>query len=218
MMLGRLLTSPANWGGLLFAALPFVLKDLDLLDLHHTTLLAIAGYVVGYVVFRSIFGKPGDPNARPWEADLAFHDSGDVRETMERAIAGMRALLNRNPDNRFDGDLQQRLRALLARLEALLAQWEGSKGALSLEEDFHARQIALSYLPDALRGYLSIPKTFATQRLLENGRTARDTFLVTLDELDTKVGQLQDDLAGQDAQAFLSHSRFIDTKFRRTPE
>jgi len=214
-MFGRLLTSPANWGGLLLAALPFVLKDFNLIATTHTVWLAILGYIVGYVIAGQIFGFPRKGPQHPWEEDLAFNDTGDARKSIEAAVAGMRQLLSRNPENRFDGVLQQRIRALLQRLEALLAQWEGTKGSLSLEEDFHARQIALSYLPDALRGYLSLPKAFATQKLLENGRTAHDTLVQTLDELDAKVGQLQEDLASQDAEAFLSHSRFIDTKFKR---
>jgi hypothetical protein len=214
-MFGRLLTSPANWGGLLMAALPFVLKDFNLIATTHTVWLAILGYAVGYVIAGQVFGFPRKGPQHPWEEDLAFNDTGDARKSIEAAVAGMRQLLSRNPENRFDGVLQQRIRALLQRLEALLAQWEGTKGSLSLEEDFHARQIALSYLPDALRGYLSLPKAFATQKLLENGHTAHDTLVLTLDELDAKVGQLQEDLASQDAEAFLSHSRFIDTKFKR---
>jgi hypothetical protein len=214
-MLGRLLKSPAFWTGIVLAALPFVLARFGVVGVDHPKLWAVAGFALGYYVGGKTFGFPRKGPQHPWEQDLAFNDTGDVHKAMEAAIAGMRQLLSRNPENRFDGELQQKLRALLQRLETLLAQWEGSKGALSLEEDFHARQIALAYLPDALRGYLSLPKAFATQKLLENGHTARDTLVMTLGELDTKVGELQDDLAGQDAQSFLSHSRFIDTKFRR---
>ena len=99
-------------------------------------------------------------------------------------------------------------------LSALLDQWERSKGHLSLEESFHARHIALSYLPDALKTYLSIPKEFAATKKLSNGLTAQDTFGATLDELSQKVNQLAEDLASQDAQAFLNHSQFLKEKFK----
>jgi len=36
---------------------------------------------------------------------------------------------------------------LCTALEQLLNQWERSKGALSLQEGFHARHLAISYLP-----------------------------------------------------------------------
>jgi hypothetical protein len=49
--------------------------------------------------------------------------------------------------------------------------------------------------------------------VLENGKTAQDTFKDTLVELDAKVRQLGDDLAAQDAHAFLVHSKFLNQKF-----
>jgi hypothetical protein len=98
-------------------------------------------------------------------------------------------------------------------LEGLLHQWERSKGQLSLQDSFHARHIAISYLPEALNTYLSIPAGFATQRVLENGKTAQDTFKDTLQELEAKVRELGDDLAAQDAHAFLVHSKFLNQKF-----
>lgn len=60
----------------------------------------------------------------------------------------------------------------------------------------------MSYLPDALKTYLSIPKQFASTKLLTNGKTAEDTSASRLEQLSGKVTQLTEDLAGQDAQAF----------------
>ena len=82
-----------------------------------------------------------------------------------------------------------------------------------LDLAFHARHIAISYLPEALNTYLSIPAKFATTKVLENGKTAVDTFKDTIAELETKVRQLGDDLAAQDAHAFLVHSKFLNQKF-----
>jgi inorganic triphosphatase YgiF len=98
-------------------------------------------------------------------------------------------------------------------LDELLAQWERSKGTLSMQDSFHARHIAISYLPDMLNTYLSIPARFATTKVLDNGKTAVETFQYTLAELETQVRQLGDDLAAQDAHAFLVHSRFLNQKF-----
>jgi hypothetical protein len=72
-------------------------------------------------------------------------------------------------------------------------------------------------LPDALKTYLSIPKEFAATKKLSNGLTAQDTFRTTLDDLGQKVSQLAEDLASQDAQAFLNHSQFLKEKFK-SPE
>ena len=53
--------------------------------------------------------------------------------------------------------------------------------------------------------------------MLENGKTAQDTFAETLAELQGKVKQLGDDLASQDAHAFLVHSKFLQDKFGNAP-
>ena len=125
----------------------------------------------------------------------------------------MRRLTQFNPENRIPASLQARVLELCQALDGLLQQWERSKGQLSLQDSFHARHIAISYLPEALNTYLSIPAGFATTRVLENGKTAQDTFKHTLAELEAKVRELGDDLASQDAHAFLVHSKFLNEKF-----
>ena len=209
----RALASPAGWCALVLAAVPVVLKVAGLLDAMAYPLAAL-GAAAGYALGGMVFGFPR-LDARAWEAELAFPDTGDAREAVEAALAGIRGLVASNPDDRLSAALRKAVLEVCTRLEELLAQWETTKGALSLEESFNARHIALSYLPEALRSYLSIPPGFANAKRLENGRTAHDTFALTLAELGTKVDQLRDDLASQDAQAFLSHSRFIDQKFAR---
>lgn len=116
-------------------------------------------------------------------------------------------------DNRLPASLQAKVLELCKALESLLAQWERSKGALSLQEGFHARHIAISCLPDALKAYLSIPAQYASTRVLHDGKTAQEIFRDTLIELEGKLKELADDLAGQDAHAFLVHSRFLHDKF-----
>jgi hypothetical protein len=206
----RWLMSPANWGGLALASAVLVLQGLGWLG----TLglwLAPLGYLAGFVVVGLWGGFPS-LSEPAWES-LEFKDEGDAREAMGRALSGVRNLVHYNPEGRLPAPLQHKVLGLCSALDELLQQWERSKGALSLQEGFHARHIAISYLPEALKTYLSIPAAFASTRVLANGKTAQGTFDATLDDLATKVKQLADDLAGQDAQAFLSHSQFLHDKF-----
>lgn len=207
----RLLASPANWCGLALATAVLVLKGLGLVGLSGLAVAAL-GYGAGFVAGGLWLGWPraADP---AWDEALAFSDEGDAREAMGRALDGVRGLVQYNPENRLSASLQAKVLALCQSLEALLAQWERSKGQLSLQESFHARHIAISYLPEALKTYLSIPASYATTRVLDNGKTAQDTFRDTLVELELKVRQLGDDLASQDAHAFLVHSKFLQDKF-----
>ncbi len=206
----RLVASPANWCGLGLASVVLVLKAMGLLG----TLglgVALLGYAAGFVIGGLWLGFPSS-KAPEWEA-LQFSDEGDARQAMERALDGVRRLTEFNPENRIPASLQARVIELCRSLDGLLQQWERSRGTLSLQDSFHARHIAISYLPDALNTYLSIPVAFATTQVLDNGKTAQDTFKDTLAELEAKVRQLGDDLASQDAQAFLMHSKFLHQKF-----
>ena len=159
------------------------------------------------------YGKASVAGSR--ELVALFVDEGDARTAMTSALSGVRQLVEYNPDNRLPASLQTQVLRLCSQLNELQDQWDRSKGQLSLEESFHARHIALSYLPDALKTYLSIPKQFASTKLLTNGKTAEDTFRLTLEQLSGKVTQLTEDLAGQDAQAFLNHSQFLSEKFNQ---
>ncbi len=210
--LSRLLTSPANWSGLALAIVVLVLKALGLVGIAGLP-LALLGYVAGFVAGGLWLGFP-KLSGPAWDTDaLEFNDDGDAREAMGRALRAVRGLVQFNPDNRLPASLQAKVLELCTALEQLLAQWERSKGALSLQEGFNARHIAISYLPDALKTYLSIPAQYANSRPIKDGKTAVDIFRGTIVELEGKVAQLADDLASQDAHAFLAHSQFLHEKF-----
>ncbi len=206
----RFLLSLPNWFGLGFAICVLVLKSLGFLGFSGLALAAL-GYVAGLIIGSLWWGFPKFSGS-DWDA-LEFTDEGNAREAMTRALVSLRDIVQRNPEKRLPPILQTKVLKLCDALDELLHQWERSKGALSLQETFHARHIAISYLPEALKTYLSIPTPYAATHKLENGQTAQDTFGATLAELEGKVLELGNDLAEQDAQAFLSHSRFLKDKF-----
>jgi hypothetical protein len=211
----RFLQSPANWCGLGLGTIALALSGsgLALGGVLGAGGLAALGYGAGFGVGGLWLGFP-KLKGNVWD-ELEFEDGGDARTTMLNALSSVKQLVNYNPEGRLPGSLQTKVLELCQQLSTLLDQWERSKGNLSLEESFHARHIALSYLPDALKTYLSIPKEFATTKLLTNGKTAEDTFKLTIDDLSTKVRQLTNDLASQDAEAFLNHSQFLHEKFNK---
>ena len=208
--IGNFLQSPANWGGIGLATLALVLSSVGLTQVGAGA-LALLGYAAGFGVGGMWFGFP-KWSGNPWDA-LEFEDQGDARTSMLTALNAVRQLVDYNPQGRLPASLQSKVQDLCKQLTLLLDQWERSKGQLSLEEGFHARHIALSYLPDALKTYMSIPQQFAVSKRLGNGQTAQETFNATLNDLTRKVAQLSEDLATQDAQAFLSHSQFLHEKF-----
>jgi hypothetical protein len=206
----RFLNSPSNWSGIGLATLALAPQALGL-ALWGGWLLAPLGYGVGFAVAGMWFGYPR-LSSQPWD-DLEFADEGDARQAMDHALEAVRGLVKFNPEDRLSASLQARVLELCTQLQGLLDQWDRSKGKFSMEESFQARHIVLSYLPDALKTYLSIPPRFARSRVLTNGQTAEDTFRATVNDLSAKVLQLTEDLASQDAEAFLNHSRFLHEKF-----
>lgn len=206
----KLLTAPAHWVALLLAAAVLVLQGLGVLGASGVV-LALLGYIAGWVVGGMWLGLPS-MRGDEWQR-LQFTDEGDARAAMERALRGIRELAKDNPGGRMPPKLQAHVLELCQRLEELLKQWEASRGSLSLQESFHARHIAISYLPEALNTFLSIPARYASSKVLDDGKTAVQILDHTLDDLDGKVRQLGDDLASQDAHAFLVHSEFLRRKF-----
>ncbi len=210
-MIWRLIASPANWCGLALAIAALVLQGMGLIG-GWAVVLPMVGYAVGFVAGGFALGWP---QLRPNPLDaLQFDETmGEGKEAMLRALSGVRSVTQLNPDNRLSGELKDRVMKLCDAMENLIGQWERSRGKLSLEETFQAQHLALEYLPEALKSYLSIPAQYARTQKLPNGQTAQDTFEATLSDLAAKVDELTQDLAQQDAEAFLAHSQFIANKF-----
>jgi hypothetical protein len=208
--LTRFLFSPANWIGLAFSLGAIALILIGFVSARWIGIAALA-YGVGFITGGLWFGWP-QLSGPAWD-ELTFTENDTARDAPERALAGIRRLVTGNPGRRLSAMTGAKLLKLCDDIEAMLAQWERSRGQLSVEDSFHARYIALRYLPDALKSFWSIPAQFATTRPLENGLTADATLGKTVDELGHKVRQLNDALAAHDAQAFLDHSRFLSDKF-----
>jgi hypothetical protein len=206
----RFLFSPANWAGLTFCLATVAMM---LAGWVSTRWLAVAvfAYGVGFVCAGLWFGWPR--LAGPAWDEMSFADDDSSRDAAQRALAAIRRLVNGNPGRRLSATNGAKVLKLCDDIDTMLAQWERSKAQLPIEDAFHARHIALRYLPDALKTFWSIPAQYASTRTLENGLTAEAMLGKTVDELDIKVRQLGDALAAHDAQAFLAHSRFLSEKF-----
>jgi hypothetical protein len=208
--LTRFLFSPANWTGIAFSVIVLLLVIVGFISPTWTGMAALA-YGVGFVCGGLWLGWPRLVGPA-WE-ELAFPENDSSRESALQALAAIRRLVTGNPGRRLSAMNGAKLLRLCDDTEAMLAQWERSKAQLPIEDAFHARHIALRYLPEALQSFWSIPAQFASSKALSNGMTAEVTLGKTVDELSQKVHQLNDALAAHDAQAFLDHSRFLSEKF-----
>ena len=72
---------------------------------------------------------------------------------------------------------------------------------------------ATDYLPEAIAGYLRLPRDWANSRPVDNGRTSLMVLIDQLDLLARTMDQVFDAVNRADAAALVAHGRFLTEKF-----
>lgn len=72
---------------------------------------------------------------------------------------------------------------------------------------------ATSYLPEAVAGYLRLPRDWADTRPIDAGRTALMVLVDQLELLGGTMAKVLDAANRSDAQALIAHGRFLEAKF-----
>jgi hypothetical protein len=72
---------------------------------------------------------------------------------------------------------------------------------------------ATSYLPEAVGGYLRLPREYADNRPVDGGKTSLMVLCDSLDLLAAKMDDVQDAVFRSDADALVVHGRFLADKF-----
>jgi hypothetical protein len=72
---------------------------------------------------------------------------------------------------------------------------------------------ATDYLPEAIGGYLRLPRQWADSRPIENGKTSLLLLIDQLDLLSSTMDKIFDAVVRVDADALIAHGRFLQEKF-----
>lgn len=72
---------------------------------------------------------------------------------------------------------------------------------------------ATSYLPEAVEGYLRLPRDFADRRVVADGKTSLMVLCDQLDLLGATLTKISDAVSRQDANALVAHGQFLAEKF-----
>ncbi|QHC68595.1 hypothetical protein GSU68_14335 [Rathayibacter sp. VKM Ac-2759] len=72
---------------------------------------------------------------------------------------------------------------------------------------------ATSYLPEAVEGYLRLPRDFADRRAVHKGKTSLMILCDQLDLLGATLDRISDAVSRQDASALIAHGQFLAEKF-----
>jgi hypothetical protein len=81
------------------------------------------------------------------------------------------------------------------------------------EEAYHVMATATDYLPDAVGGYLRLPREWANSRPVDAGRSSLMVLIDQLDLLGRTMDQVLDAVNRSDAVALIAHGRFLAEKF-----
>ena len=72
---------------------------------------------------------------------------------------------------------------------------------------------ATSYLPEAVGGYLRLPRDFADRRVVSKGKTSLMVLCDQLDLLGVTLDKISDAVSREDANALVAHGAFLAEKF-----
>jgi hypothetical protein len=158
--------------------------------------------------FRDLFGLGRKPGTAP-EIELPPVPTGD---DLLQKIAGI--------DSDVDAKaVQGRLPDLVAsRVHRVTATARDVVPALDRlgagSRDAHSVMATVtSYLPEALDGYLRLPRAYADRRPVDHGRTSLMVLVDQLDLLAVTMDKIQDAVYRSDAEALVAHGRFLAEKF-----
>jgi hypothetical protein len=83
-------------------------------------------------------------------------------------------------------------------------------------ELFVVERTATDYLPTALESYLNLPRAYATLHPVQDGKTPKQVLLDQLALLESKMGEVADDVHRNDTDRLLANGRFLEERFGRS--
>jgi len=81
------------------------------------------------------------------------------------------------------------------------------------QQAYNVMATATDYLPEAIGGYLRLPRQFADSRPVDRGKTSLMVLIDQLDLLAATMDKVYDAVCRADADALVAHGRFLAEKF-----
>jgi hypothetical protein len=157
----------------------------------------VAGlYVIGYLAAR--------PEQGVGLSAIDSGDTADIKRGLEHLLASIRF--------RVTDDVYQRVGSIAYSIVQTLP--DNGRAVDPTDPNVNLiRQTALSYLPQALDAYLSIPRIYAERRPVAGGQTAHQILMDQLNLMDQKMKEAADDIAANDTERLLTNARFLQERF-----
>jgi len=191
----RFLGSPGHVVGALFAIGGIILLNAGLIS----GLLA-AGVIVG--LYATGYFLASRPAITENIGALPAKDSDRIAAGLDQMLATIRKRVA--PD----------IYATVVSIRDAIAYTLDHTGDMQTDPDIYAvRQTALTYLPEALSKYMSLPRAYAERQMVEGNKTAHDILLDQLRLMETKVHEVADSVIERSSQRLVTHGRFIADRF-----
>ena len=156
--------------------------------------LAVVGlYAVGALV---------GPRPRPQLAKSTF-DPQQIRRSLDHAY--------QMTHGRLPADAQSKVASIRQEvLELLPHAAEFPPGSPDL---YVLQRMALDYLPTTIEAYLALPPSYATGRVVQEGKTPLQIMKDQLDVLDAKMDEIAEAVHQRDSDRLLAQGRFLEERF-----
>lgn len=146
------------------------------------------------------------PRRKPPKVDGAF-DPAQVRLALDRQV--------RDITGKVPAEVMAKVLSLRQIITGILpSSGNFPPGSLDL---YVVERTATNYLPRSLDSYLSLPRLYATQHRMPNGKTPKEILLDQLTLLETKMAEVAQDVHRNDAARLLVHGRFLEDRFGQPP-
>src|SRR3954452_15897873 len=191
----RFLGSPGHVVGALLGIVGIVLLNMGLISGLLAAVVIVGLYATGYFLASS-------PTITENIGALPAKDSDKIEAGLDQMLASIR--------RRVAPDIYQ----IVVSIRDAIVYTLDSTGDMQTDPDIYAvRQTAMTYLPEALSEYVSLPRAYAERQILENGRTSHDILVEQLRVMEAKVHEVADLVIDRKSQRLMSHGRFIAERF-----
>ncbi len=155
---------------------------------------------------------------RDWLDRVAGRDAPDEERPAAPAVpteADILAALDRVEAMAAGGAVPAAVLSRVRRVATILRETLPRLRNLGLgsADGYSVMATATDYLPEALGGYLRLPRQWADSRPVENGKTSLLLLIDQLDLLGSTMDKILDAVVRVDADALVAHGRFLQEKF-----
>lgn len=159
-------------------------------------------------LFDWLTGRDADPAAEPAGADEPAVAPVPTVEDLATSLDEVRTMLT---EGNAPPVVTSRVLRIAATIEATLPRLE--QIGMGSADGYSVMATATDYLPEAVGGYLRLPRDWADTRPVDGAKTSLMVLIDQLEILAATTAKIFDAANRQDAQALVAHGRFLQARF-----